>query len=342
MKPNFEKILNDNSISDILCSTNFMKIMLHKELYKDRFIILYAKNYKEKLEQENLLVSGYYDTKENVIYNISDNLKELLPDDSKIKLESFYSLNNKIFKEIDEYVSKYILENPDRFKDAAIEQTNYEDNWRMKNYRSDVEREFINKAAPSITLEDINSSYKIGRENYYYDNTLLEEYLFNPKETIEKYSKILMEKETAELGLKLLYFEAKKEYLEKILENKDNRFEHIYTNKKILDSLKPVDARSVNVKIRYGDKELTFKYEYDSLTSSLSSGSLKTNSYGQSYSRVRDFFSDNEIRNEEGRIETNFSFANIISITHGKNVLYTNESLVKDIEKDDYEEEIER
>ena len=342
MDTNFEKLLNDDTKNDILCSSSYVKFMLHKERYKDRFIILYTKNQKDKLEQDNFQVSGYYDTKENIIYNASDNIKELLNDESKIKFDNFYSLNNKIFKEIDNYVSEYIMNNPDKFKDAAIEQTNYEDNWRIKNYRSEVEREFISKVSPNIMLEEINSTYRLSREPYYYDKTLLEEYLFEPEKTIEKYANILMEKEIAELGLKILSFEVKNEYLEKIKENKDNKYSHIYLNKKILDSLKPIDARNVNIKIRYGDNELVFKYDYDSLTNSLSSGALKTNSYGQSYSRVRNFFSDNDIRKDDGRTETEFSFSNIVSITHGKNVLYEKNSLEKNIEKDDFEEELER
>lgn len=342
MENNFEKILNDKKINDVLCSSSYIKLMLHKEQYRDRFIILYTKNYKESIDQNNYEISGYYDTENKIIYNCSSNLKDLIPDDSKIKFDDFMSLSNKIVQEMEEYIKDYVLANAESFKDAAIARHNYDDNYRMSNYQRDVERDFITKINPTITLDTLNLRYRINREDFYYDKSLFEEYLFEPEKTIEKYSKIMMEKDKVDLGLNLLCYEAKKEYLDKINENKNNKYDHLYLNRKLLDAIRPAEARNINITIKYGDKEATFKYDYESLRDSLSRGEMKSNTYGPNYSKIRDFFSDNEIKGEDGRYETEFKFSNIISITHGKNVLYTKTELEKNIEKDDYEEEIER
>ena len=124
-------------------------------------------------------------------------------------------LDNKIVQEMEDYIKDYVLENEDSFKDAAIARHNYDDNYRMNNYQKDVERDFITKINPTITLDTLNLRYRINREDFYYDKSLFEEYLFEPEKTIEKYSKIMMEKDKADLGVNLLCYEAKKEYLEK-------------------------------------------------------------------------------------------------------------------------------
>jgi len=266
----------------------------------------------------------------------------LIPDDSKIKFDDFMSLSNKIVQEMEEYIKDYVLANEESFKDAAIARHNYDDNYRMSNYQRDVERDFITKINPTITLDTPNLRYRINREDFYYDKSLFEEYLFEPEKTIEKYSKIMMEKDKVDLGLNLLCYEAKKEYLDKINENKNNKYDHLYLNRKLLDAIRPAEARNINITIKYGDKEATFKYDYESLRDSLSRGEVKSNTYGPNYSKIRDFFSDNEIKGEDGRYETEFKFSNITSITHGKNVLYTKPDVEKNIEKDDYEEDMER
>ena len=337
MYSDLEEVLNNKKINDVLCGNSYIKMVLHKENYRDRFIILYTKNYKDSLNQNNFEVSGYYDLKEKVIYNCSSNLKNLLPDDSKIKVDNFMSLEKKMFNDIDEYVGNYILQNDEYFKDAAIAKHNYSDDYRLKHYESEVEKEFITKEKPCIKLGSINSCSVFYREDFYYDTTMHDEYLFSPNDTIEKYSKVLLEKEKTELGLKLLSYEAKREYLNKIMDNKNNKYSNLYLNKKILESISPADAKNLNITIKYGEKETTFKYDYSDLYCSLSNGVSKTNHYGQNYSKVRDFFSNNDIRDESGKIETEFSFSNITSISHGKNVLYSKDAINKELENDDFD-----
>ena len=94
--------------------------------------------------------------------------------------------------------------------------------------------------------------------------------------------------------------------------------------KKILDSIRYVDAKTVNITIQYGDKSLTFKYELDDLRSALSSGKMETSSYTSSYGIVSDFVKANDPNlADKNQWKCPFSIPTISSITSGKNEIYS-------------------
>lgn len=335
MQNKFEDFLKkENTVSEVF-NGRYNKMNVMKEKYNDRFIVLYTKLYKDSLGQEDYSIAGYYDVKDNKIYNISSYLEDIVPIDSKIKFDNFNSLGKQIFSEIDNYIKEYMNDNAEELKEKAIEKYNHEDNWRTKNYKQEVEKIFITKTVPEIEFNNSSCQYYLSREGFYYDKTIFQEYLENPDNAIEKYSKIFIEKDELDIGLSLLLYETKQEYLSQIIENKNNNFDNLYLNKKMYDCIKEQYVRTINITIKYDDNELTFKYNHESLMNDLSNSNLKSHSYWSGYNIVRNFFSNNDIRNEYGQIETDFSFKNITLITHGKEILYQNDNVIKELEQEE-------
>ena len=122
----------------------------------------------------------------------------------------------------------------------------------------------------------------------------------------------------------MLIFRDKIEYLDIIKENKNNEFKDLYIKRNIYNSIKDIDAKTVNITIQYGDKSLTFKYELDDLRSALSSGKMKTSSYTSSYGIVSDFVKANDPNlADKNQWKCPFSIPTISSITSGKNEIYS-------------------
>lgn len=336
----FKEFLSDGSRNDEVFSSYYNTLKVHKEKYKDRFIVIYSKYNKNGLDQENFSVSGYYDLVDNKIYDISYGLKEVITPTTEISFDSFSSLGDKIFNDLNQYIGEYMIKNPDEFKKEALDKYNHEEDWRIRNYQSKVISIFISKVDPTINLEVLDSKYELYGEDFYVNKTIYEEYLKNPKDAIKKYAKVVMEKYKCALGLNLFHFEAKQDYLKQIQENKNNEFDYLYLNKKLLDSIRNIDAKNFTITINYDNKELVFKYPYEELRKNLVEGSTTMSGYGATYEKVRSFFSDNDIKDAYGNIERNFSISNITSITYGKNVIYSKENPSKEKELDDYELEI--
>ena len=136
-----------------------------------------------------------------------------------------------------------------------------------------------------------------------------------------------------------MVYEFQLEYLDKIKKNYNNDFAYIYTNKNILNALKDVDAKNLNITINYNNNEITFKYDYNRLISELKNATYKGYDYSSNYKIVREFLEDNNILNENGYKEDSFKFENITSITYGKKILYVNDisKQEKEIENDDFD-----
>ena len=321
-----EKFLLNPDVNDLVFEGTYNHQKIHKEQFDDRLVVIYTKTNYNHLSQNDYEVSGYLDTKDKVLYNCTYYLNELLPQEKKlIERNSFGALGEKLWTEIQDYIEKYSFANEEKLKDIAIEKYNHLEDYRITSYKCDVRRQFVKEMNPIIELQKSYSSYEFTDMQYNFDIDV--EYLNNPQKTIEKYANKIIETKSdyrnnkEELGLELLIFRDKIEYLDIIKENKNNEFKDLYIKRNIYNSIKEVNAKTVNITIQYGNKSLTFKYEYSALKRDLTNNSKGSSGYGKAYEEVSQFIKENS-HGKTSRWTEEFSFSNITSITYGKNELY--------------------
>lgn len=321
--------LLDESRNDEVFDFSYRNSKIHKEVYNDRFTVIYLKDHKDFLYQNPYSVNGYLDIKENVIYNCGYDLQRLIPEDEKIKFDSFENLETKIKKEIDKYIENYAFENSDSLKALAYEKHEDKTDYRFNSYQKDVRKLFIKEEEPTIKFEKFYNESPFTNSEVFYYKGYVDEYLNNSEETIKKYANLIIEKNEENLGLTLHLYDDKNKYLNYIKQNKGNEFKELYINKKIYNAIKDRDIRTLNITIVYNNKELTFKYDYDNLKRSLICDDRDSSGWGASYSRVKDFLTENKINEENLYRRDSFEFSHIKSITYGKNELYRNDNVDK-------------
>ena len=339
MNNNFKDFLNDSNANDQVFKTNYNYVKIHKEKYDDRFIIIYSKRESKNLKQSDYVVSGYYDSLDKILYNSTYEIDDLIPKDNSMSLNYFEKITDKICKEIDLYMADYVISNAEEFRKLGNEKFKDMENWRKNAATKQVEGCFIENDDSVLKMLNTGSSYKLRYLEEFNNKNLIVNYLNNPKEVVEKYALDFIDEAKESLGADLLVYEFQLEYLDKIRKNYNNEFAHIYTNRNILNALKGIEAKSINITIKYNDNELTFKYDYNRLLSELKNATYKGYEYGSNYKKVREFLEDNNVKNENGYKEDSFVFQNITSITYGKKILYTNDisKQEKEIENDDFD-----
>ena len=307
------------------------RIIIHKEKYDDRFDIVYLKHYRNYLEQQDYNIGGYFDKKDKCIYECDFWLKDILPENCSIKLSTFSDLSKKIDKEIQEYIKEYSFKNEIKLKNMAKKKFKDLEQWRLNNHKSNVRKKFIEDANPTIELKMSYNDSKIKNTDYFMGKGLLVEYLNNPIDTIKKYSNTIIEDNMDELGLQLLIYYYKIDYLYQIKNNINNKFSELYISKKMYNSIKDLDAKNINITISYGKKSLQFKYAYNRLKYDLLNDNRGSSDYGVAYNQVSEFIKANDNSNKVHRWNNDFSFAHVTSITYGRKELYKNEKLEKNI-----------
>ena len=338
-----ERFLLNPDVNDLFFEGNYNHQKIHKEQFDDRFVVIYTKTNYSYLSQNDYAVAGYLDTKDRVLYDCTYYLNELLPKEKNlIEKSSFGVLGEKLWNEIQDYIEKYSFANEEKLKDIAIEKYNHLEDYRIDSYKRDVREQFVEEMNPIIKLQKSYSSYEFTNIPEYKGHYIDVEYLNNPQKTVEKYANKIIEtiddyrNNKEELGLELLIFRDKIEYLDIIKENKNNEFKDLYIKRNIYNSIKDIDAKTVNITIQYGDKSLTFKYEYSALKRDLTNDSKGSSGYGKAYEEVSKFIKENS-QEETSRWTEEFNFSNITSITYGKNELYhydLSSSKDKEVEED--------
>ena len=338
-----ERFLLNPDVNDLVFEGNYNHQKIHKEQFDDRFVVIYTKTNYSYLSQNDYAIAGYLDTKDRVLYDCTYYLNELLPKEKNlIEKSSFGVLGEKLWNEIQDYIEKYSFANEEKLKDIAIEKYNHLEDYRIDSYKRDVREQFVEEMNPIIKLQKSYSSYEFTNIPEYKGHYIDVEYLNNPQKTVEKYANKIIEtiddyrNNKEELGLELLIFRDKIEYLDIIKENKNNEFKDLYIKRNIYNSIKDIDAKTVNITIQYGDKSLTFKYEYSALKRDLTNDSKGSSGYGKAYEEVSKFIKENS-QEETSRWTEEFNFSNITSITYGKNELYhydLSSSKDKEVEED--------
>lgn len=337
MYSKFENFLLNSKVNDEIFNGASSKIKIHKEKYDNRFEIIYFKTFEDSImKQGRYEVGGYYDTKNRCIYELDRRIEDKIPEDSIIKTNTFSKLGVEFLDKLKEHLINYSFEHEEELKAIAKEKYEARDDYRINNFKKEVRRLFLSDNEIKKTLSLSISDYEItNRSDYGY---ILSKYLDNPKSAIEEYSNKILEKYGEDFGLELFIYYDKIDYMKAIEENKNNSFNDLYLNKKILESIKDLDAQTVNITIKYGDNKLTFKYDYNGLKRDLQNGEPKcTGLYNRGYDQVSDFIKENDSMISSNKHERKgFAFANIESIAFGKKDLYVKESLNKEI---DIEEE---
>lgn len=339
MEKEFVEFLKDNDSNDLCFETKYKKIKMHKEKYDNRFTILYSKSESTALKQDDYEVAGYYDNIENTLYNSNYEIRDIVPNDNSILKNNFENIITKLCNEIYEYISNYVISHAEEYR--KLGQSKFVDlsSWRENEIAKETEAFFINDNISKLKIDiyGIEGTVKYSRE--YSNKKIIIDYLNNSKKIVKEYADKFINENKEELGNSLLVYEYQLEHLKKVKNNIDNKYDYVYVNKKILECIKNLEAKNLTITINYNGNEITFKYDFNRLLREVQSADYKGYDYCSSYQKVRDFFNENNIKDERNCYETEFKFENIASISYGKKVLYerdlTKEN--KELENDDFD-----
>ena len=295
------------------------------------------------MNNDSFSFAGFYDKIDKVIYNCDYDLREVLKDKS-IKFEDISNLKRKIYKDMNEFIKNYTVNNQDELRQLYHDLFyNNEKNF-FRRQEENVECQFIKTGDTVIEIPYFAETRYDA--NYEYDNVLLDnsntvysDYLDNPERTIKEKAKIILSQEETKkkLGFMLNCNEFQNNYLSKIIENKNNEFASLYKNKELYEAIKDVKAQMLNITINYNGNELTFKYPKYTLECALERNDTNESGYNKAYECVEDFLKDNKDQSNYGG--KNFDFFNITKISYGRNTLYEQKK-EKELKHDDYEMEM--
>lgn len=337
MEKEFVEFLKDNDSNDLCFETKYKKIKMHKEKYDNRFTILYSKSESTALKQDDYEVAGYYDNIENTLYNSNYEIRDIVPNDNSILINNFENIITKLCNEIYEYISNYVISHAEEYR--KLGQPKFVDlsSWRESEIAKETEAFFINDNISKLKIDiyGIEGNIKYSRE--YNNKKIIVDYLNNSKKIVKKYADKFINENKEELGKNLLVYEYQLEHLKKVKNNIDNKYDYVYVNKKILESIKDLDAKTLAITINYNGNEITFKYDFNRLLRKVQNADYKGYDYCSSYQKVIDFLNENNIKDERNCSETEFNFENITSISYGKKILYEREKINIELNNDDFD-----
>ena len=313
-----EEFLLDETTNDKTFDAPYKSITIHKEKFNDRFTYIYTKDHYDYLYNNEYRLSSYLDLKSKTLYDIDYYLDKVVDGSNNLKTSTFKDVENEIINNIGEYIEKYSLDHANELK----KEFNEEDNWYLNNYQKDVRKLFIEYDEPAIKLDRFYNISGFTSSKEFHQKKVLNEYLDNKDATIKKYAFEIINDNKKELGLALKLYDKKNNYLYKIKTN-ERKFKDLYVNKRIYDSIKNEHAKTLTFTIKYNNKEMTFKGDYEKFKRSILNDDRGTYFFNSSYDKVSDFIKENTGSNN--RWKEDFLFSHVTSITYGKNKLYTND-----------------
>lgn len=324
-------LLNDELQSGIF--NNFLngKIKVIKEIYDDRFDVLYFRHFdNDKIQRNSFNVGGYYDKKEKCIYDADFYIDKLLIKDGNIKISFFHNLLDKIIKETSDSINKFSLDNQNKLKQIGMGKFKNDDKWQIDRYKKEVQKEFIMKDNYEVEISTSYLGFKFDDIRRKYNGDLYIDYLYNPSEVVKMCANIIINDDKEKIGYELLVYNFKKDYLKKIVNNVNHEFDDIYISRKLLHSLKfdGFYPKQINITIRYNKKDLTFKFDYQKLMSDIINGNTTSWDYKNKYELVSKFIKENNDKQSD-RYTSDFEFSHIKSITYKGKELYRNDDIDK-------------
>lgn len=323
MRSKIEEFLLDKYAVSMIYEDQFTtNYKIQKEEYDNRFIILYLRRENEGLKKENYNVCGYYDTQEHVLYNADYNISKYFGEKSKIKLSSFNTLEEEIINGVNKKINEYLVNNQEKLAKEGKNKHLLLNNHDIKNNIQSVARKYITEANPKIELYIEFTSYDIINNFNIRDANEYINYLNNKDGYIEKIANSMIKNKKEDLGLTVLLYRDKLKYLDEIIKNKNGIYNQAHLNRNIYNSLRDVYAKQVTITLKYGDKTLDFKFDYDRLKVSLANCEAATCDYKSSYNIVSNFIKNNDINKSSNKWKEDFEFSHIEYITYGKNRIY--------------------
>ena len=329
----FEDFLLNNDLQrgDFKTTTNG-DVRVVKEIYDDRFDVIYIKHFnKNGLKQNDYNVGGYYDKKERCIYDCDFWVKNLLTVKSEIRISSLYNLKNKIIDELSDYIKNYCFQHEKELNKIGIKELNSKDEWKISQYKKDVDRLFIAGDTDKLQVDTYFIRYSFEDTiSYQYNGDLFIDYLNNPNEFISMCADKIIEKDKEKVGYEVSVYILKRDYLKKLEKNYHHEYDKVHISKNLYNALNLLqyEPKQVNITIQYNRNELSFKYDYISLKSRVMEGDNKCWGFGKNYEVVSDFIKANS-RSEDNRYNTDFEISHIKSITYSRTELYRNDNIDK-------------
>lgn len=314
--------------------------------FNHRFDILYSQRlYKNKMNNESFSFAGFYDKIDKVIYNCDYDLREVLKDRSIINFDDINNIKRKIYKEMNEFIKEYTINNQDELRQLYHNDFYNNDKYFFRRREENVENNFIKTddkviEIPYFAETRYDANYEYDSVLFGNSNTIYSDYLDNSEKTIKEKAEIMLSQEETKkkLGFIVNSNEFDNNYLSRILENKDNEFACLYKNKELYNAIKDVEAQNLNITINYYGDELTFKFSKYSFESALERNDKQESGYNKAYESVEKFLKEHKDQSVSGR--TDFDFFNITKISYGKNILYEQKE-EKELKNDAYEIEME-
>lgn len=332
MNNNLKKFLYNRDLNDSIFIGKYgHKYKIHKEKFNERFDILYMKKYSDSLHQNDYDMAGYFDIFSLCIYEVDSYLEDMVEDIDTICTRTFDDLKEEMLEKVNDYIERYSFHHKEELEDITLKQHDDKEELYPRFYKEEVDQLFIQEDNPKIELEKIYDKYRMDSKVEITNKDIFIEYLNNPLITIKRIADEFIIKSKYRLGLKLLIYNAQNEYLDQIILNKDNEYLNLYVNKKILASIKNVDAKTLNITIEYGGKTLTFKYDYLYLINALEKAQTGTCDFSKAYEKVTEFINKNDVRSDGSSSTNDFLFTHVTSITYGKKELYCNNLPSKEV-----------
>ena len=320
-----EKFLLNESENDKSFNSTYRPIKIHKEKFDNRFTIIYVKDESKDLSQNSYIISGYLDVIDKTMYETSYELRSIIDEESIISLKSFKDLDNEFKDNVRNYIKQYSFDNKEVLKDIAFEKYEEKSDWRITNYQKGIRELFIREENPTIKLDSFYSERDIDYLDEYSKKNIFIEYLNNKDKTIKKYANLIIDSNKEELGLALHLYDDKIKYLERIKKNINNEFRDVYINKHIYESIRDETAKTLNITVKYNNKECTFKCDYSIFKGYIMNDDRTATFYGASYEKVNQFLMEN--KQNPNNYRNDFDFDHISLITYGKKELYMNNDI---------------
>lgn len=292
--------LTNENLNNLVIENSNIKYNIIKEKISNILFLYCKESYKNRISYDILLSSndykfiGFFDTNTNTIYDLDymftvDCNKHIINNDNT-------SILKEIRQEMEKRINNYIEDNLNEFLNHSIDYKDYD-------IENDVRERYIKNSGfydykCNITiLDDISlcANYLIDKKatlQIYFDN-YIKEYI----ESLERF-----------VCIRYLKNEALKELIEKPL--------NLKINKDIYQSLKDVEAKTINIYIDIDGDTVLYKAEKSKIERNLLYRS-DFDDWGASWKEVENAL----IRHNRKKYES-ISFDRILKITYRKNVLY--------------------
>lgn len=319
-KNNLNSFLLNSTEQEMLINLEYLGLRkIRKEQINDRFYVLYCRQESNNMKQNDYEVCGYFDVINKTLYDLKYYLDKYIQNDEIIQKKYFSDVEEEIANKVNDYITEYVLENESDFEIFGKEKYLSQKHWYLSD-EWDIKKEFISSKKANIKFNINYRTYDIFFKTDFFESNNILKYLNNSDEYILEISNALIEKNKEDLGYKLLCYYDKLDYLEKIEKNLNNEFSSIHINKNIYNAIKDIDAKNVNITIKYDNDYISFHFSYDRLKSELLCGNIGCCDFSKSYKVISDFIKERKVSDRYNYED--FEFSHIESIKYGKKELY--------------------